>query len=152
VNPIGAPLAGNTGFTIEILFRPDGDGAAEQRFLHIQDEQEHRVLMETRVADQAWSLDTFLRTSDADKLTLLDRAKSQPTDRWYWAALVYDGETMSHYVNGTKQLEGPVAFAPMGPGRISLGVRLNRVYWFKGCIAEVRFARSAIPAGRLRRP
>jgi len=110
------------------------------------------VLMETRVGDGAWSLDTFLRTSDADKLTLLDRAQTQPADRWYWAALVYDGKTMSHYVNGAKQLEGEVAFTPMGPGRISLGVRQNRVYWFKGCIAEVRFARGAIPAARLRRP
>lgn len=146
------PIAGSSHFTIEILLRPDGDGPLEQRFLHIQDEQEHRVLMETRVGDQTWSLDTFLRTSDADKLTLLDRAKSQPTDRWYWAALVYDGKTMSHYVNGAKQLEGEVMFAPMVPGRISLGVRQNRIHWFKGCIAEVRFAAAAIPASRLRRP
>jgi hypothetical protein len=152
LNPIGAPVGGDPAFTIEILLRPDGDGPAEQRFLHIQDEREHRVLMETRVSDRAWSLDTFLRTSDADKLTLLDRTQTQPTDRWYWAALVYDGKTMSHYVNGTKQLEGEVAFVPTVEGTISLGVRLNRVYWYKGCIAEVRFASIAIPAARLRRP
>ncbi|HUQ10935.1 MAG TPA: LamG-like jellyroll fold domain-containing protein [Steroidobacteraceae bacterium] len=146
------PIAGLTNFTIEILLRPDGDGPPEQRFLHIQDPEEHRVLMETRVGEGTWSLDTFLRTSDADKLTLLDRAKSQRTDRWYWAALVYDGKTMSHYVDGVRQLEGLVAFAPMVPGRISLGVRQNRIHWFKGCIAEVRFAPEAIPATRLRRP
>src|SRR4051812_37827011 len=34
------PIAGWPQFTIEILFKPDGDGPAEQRFLHIQDEQE----------------------------------------------------------------------------------------------------------------
>lgn len=146
------PIEGRSKFTIEILFRPDGDGPPEQRFLHIQDEQEHRVLIETRVGDQSWSLDTFLRATDADKLTLLDRAKAQPTDRWYWAALVYDGKTMSHHINAAKQMEGEVAFPPMVKGRISLGVRQNRIHWFKGCIAEVRFTPVAIPAAKLQKP
>jgi hypothetical protein len=146
------PIAGLGKFTIEILFHPDGDGPAEQRFLHIQDELERRVLMETRVSeDHTWSLDTFLRATDADKLTLLDRAKSQPTDQWYWAALVYDGKTMRHYVNGEKQLEGEVTFTATGPGRISLGVRQNRIHWFKGCIARVRFSGSALEPAALRR-
>jgi hypothetical protein len=146
------PLRGLGQFTIEILFRPDGDGPAEQRFLHIQDEQERRVLIETRVADRSWSLDTFLRATDADKLTLLDRAKVQPTDRWYWAALAYDGTVMRHYVDARLQLEGKVAFPAMGAGRISLGVRQNRVHWFKGCIAEVRFTAGALAAESLQRP
>jgi hypothetical protein len=141
-----------SAFTIEILFHPDGDGPAEQRFLHIQDEQERRVLIETRVSeDRRWSLDTFLRASDADKLTLLDRARTQPTDRWYWAALVYDGRTMRHYVDGEKQLQGEVAFPPTGPGRISLGVRQNRIHWFKGCIAQVRISEEALLPAALRR-
>ena len=135
------PLAGWGQFTLEVLFKPDGDGPAEQRFLHIQDAQERRVLVETRVTPKrTWALDTFLRATDADKLTLLDHAKSQPTDAWYWAALVYDGRTMAHFVNGQKQLEGPVAFPAMGEGRISLGVRQNKAHWFKGCIAQVRFS------------
>lgn len=146
------PILGFPQFTIEVLLRPDGEGPAEQRFLHIQDDLEHRVLMETRAADQAWSLDTFLRSTDADKLTLLDRAKAQPAGRWYWAALVYDGKTMRHFVNGQKQLEGQVAFPPMTAGRISLGVRQNKVSWFKGCLAEVRFTPVAIPAEKLQRP
>jgi hypothetical protein len=145
------PIQGQGLFSIEILFRPDSDGPAEQRFLHIQDEQEKRVLIETRVADGAWSLDTFLRATDADKLTLLDRAKTSPANRWYWAALVYDGKTMSHYVQGKKELEGAVAFPPMGPGRISLGVRQNRIHWFKGCIAQVRFTPWALAPEALQR-
>jgi hypothetical protein len=147
------PLEGWQQFTIEVLFKPDGDGPAEQRFLHIQDAQERRLLIETRVtAQRTWALDTFLRATDADKLTLLDRARAQPTDAWYWAALVYDGRTMAHYVNGEKQLEGPVAFPAMGAGRVSLGVRQNRVHWFKGCIAQVRFSPQALAPASLRRP
>ncbi len=138
------PIQGWPKFTIEILFRPDADGPEEQRFLHIQDEDERRVLMETRVTSgQAWALDSFLHSSSTDRLTLLDRSKAQPTDRWYWAALVYDGQIMSHYVDGIKQLEGAVKFPPMSQGRISLGVRQNRIHWFKGCIAEVRFTAQA---------
>ena len=146
------PIEGWSRFTIEILFRPDGDGPPEQRFVHIQDDQERRALIETRLTDQrTWSLDTFLRATDTNKLALLDRAKSQPTDQWYWAALVYDGVTMSHYVNGIRQLEGAVTFPPTGPGRISLGVRQNQLHWFKGCIAQVRFSPSALAPDQLQR-
>jgi hypothetical protein len=138
------PIAGWPRFTIEVLFKPDGDGPEEQRFLHIQDEAQRRVLLETRVTrERTWALDTFLHASASDRLTLLDRAKVHPTDLWYRAALVYDGATMSHYVNGVKQLEGAVGFPPMSDGHISLGVRQNRVHWFKGCIAEVRFTAAA---------
>jgi hypothetical protein len=146
------PIQNWDRFTIEVLFKPDAGGPAEQRFLHIQDEQERRVLVETRVTGDTWSLDTFLRSTDADKLTLLDRTKVQPTDRWYWAALVYDGKTMSHYVDGIRQLEGAVTFPPTGPGGISLGVRQNKVHWFKGCIAEVRFNPAAVAPDGLQRP
>ncbi len=138
------PIEGWPQYTVEVLFRPDGDGPEEQRFLHIQDEQQRRLLIETRVTrDQSWALDTFLHASPEHRLTLLDRKMLQPTDRWYRAALVYDGKVMSHYVDGVKQLEGPVAMPPMNRGQISLGVRQNRVSWFKGCIAEVRFIASA---------
>jgi hypothetical protein len=65
--------------------------------------------------------------------------------------LVYDGTIMSHYVDGAKEQESAVAFGPMQAGRTSLGVRLNQVFWFKGCIAEVRFHSRAVPAARLQR-
>src|SRR5687768_1554980 len=41
------PIQGFSQFTIQVLMRPDGDGPAEQRFLHIQDGKEQRVLIET---------------------------------------------------------------------------------------------------------
>jgi hypothetical protein len=145
------PLAGWSAFTIEVRFRPDGTGREEQRFLHLEDELKHRVLIETRVtADKRWSLDTFLFQDADHKLTLLDRTRQHPTDRWYWVALVYDGARMSHYVNGVLELEGAVAFMPMSAGRASIGVRQNRVSWFKGAISEVRFTPAALPEAQLR--
>ena len=145
------PLAGWQAFTIEARFKPDGSGGEEQRFLHFEDSLKHRVLMETRVTpDKRWALDTFLFQDAEHRLTLLDRTRLHPTDRWYWVALVYDGKKMSHYVNGVLELEGDVTFMPMAEGRTSIGVRQNRVSWFKGAISEVRFTRSALPAARLR--
>ena len=138
------PILGWPQYTVEVLIKPDGDGPVEQRYLHIQDEHERRLLLETRVTPQkSWALDTFLHASPEHKLTQLDMNLLQPTDRWYWTSLVYDGKAMSQYVDGVKLLEGPVAVPPMTEGKISLGVRQNRVSWFKGCIAEVRFVPSA---------
>jgi hypothetical protein len=145
------PLAGWSAFTIEVRFKPDGSGGEEQRFLHLEDDLKHRVLMETRVHDRQWSLDTFLFQDAEHRLTLLDRTRLHPTDRWCWVALVYDGAKMSHYVNGELELAGEVAFSPMTTGRSSIGVRQNRVSWFKGAIAEVRFTPTALSADRLRR-
>ena len=145
------PVAGWSAFTIEVRFKPDGSGSEEQRFLHLEDELKHRVLMETRVRDRQWSLDTFLFQDADHRLTLLDRTKLHPTDRWFWVALVYDGSKMSSFVNGELELAGEVQFAPMTKGRSSIGVRQNRVSWFKGAIAEVRFTPAVLPADRLQR-
>jgi hypothetical protein len=145
------PLADWRAFTLEVRFKPDGTGGAEQRFLHIEDARKQRVLVETRVTpDKQWALDTFLYQDAGHKLTLLDRARLHATDRWYWVALVYDGRKMSHYVDGVLELEGEVEFAPMTTGRTSLGMRQNLVSWFKGSIAEARFTPAALPASQLR--
>ena len=91
------PIEGWSAFTIEVRFRPDGTGGEEQRFLHIEDGRKQRVLLETRVTpDKQWALDTFLFQDASNRLTLLDRARLHPTDRWYWVALVYDGKRISH--------------------------------------------------------
>ena len=43
------PLAGSESFTIEVLFKPATDGPEAQRFIHLQDEAEWRVMVEIRV-------------------------------------------------------------------------------------------------------
>ena len=58
---------------------------------------------------------------------------------------------MSDYVNGVKELAAEVSFGPLLPGKVSLGVRQTKVYWFKGLIREVRFTPEAIDPDRLER-
>ena len=38
-----------------------------------------------------------------------------------------------------------VAFKPQGPGRASVGVRMNKVNYFHGAVAKARFTPSALP-------
>jgi hypothetical protein len=138
-------------FTIEVLFQPLAGGAEEQRFLHIEEETTgNRALIELRTLPSAsFALDTFLRHGQAS-LTLLDRTLEHPVSQWHVASLSFDGRTMKHYVDGVLEAAGEVAFKPLGRGRTSIGVRQNRVSWFKGAIAEVRFTPAALPAARLR--
>jgi hypothetical protein len=147
------PIAGWSNFTIEALIKPRSGGTAEQRFLHIEDVRAARVLLELRiVSPQEWALDTFLFDSPTSRLTLLDRTKLHSTDEWHWVALTYDGTTMTQYVDGVRELEGPVAFRAMSPGKMSLGVRLNKVSWYQGCMREIRYTPRALAAPELQKP
>lgn len=147
------PIAGWKSFTIEILFLPDADGMPEQRFLHLQDEKGRRLLIELRLLPEGpWSLDTFLYSDAGNRMTLFDRKKAHPCGRWYWAALTYADGKMTHFVDGVKESEGEIQFEPMlATGRTSLGVRQNKVSWFKGAIQEVRFTPQVLSAEKLQR-
>ena len=59
---VGAhPLAGAKRFTAELIFRPDPFGAQEQRFLHLDTDDDNRILLETRLlGNDTWFLDTFI--------------------------------------------------------------------------------------------
>ena len=138
------PLAGATTFTIEALIRPDG-GAFEQRWLHLAADggegtpaANTRILFELRVKGDEWYLDAYARGAGY-ALTLIDPAKRHKVGRWYHVAQTYDGTTYRAYVDGVLQAEGPLAFTPQGSGRSSVGVRNNRVNYFKGAIREARF-------------
>lgn len=139
------PLAGANAFTIEAWFRPDADGPAEQRWLHVEDLEnvESRAMLETRVSKDLWFLDTFLKSGE-NRLPLYAENFKHPTGRWYHVALVYDGAEMRHYVDGKLELSGKIAMKPFGRGRVSIGVRQNKVFWFKGAVRKVRFSRAAL--------
>lgn len=146
------PMEGWSEFTLEVLFRPDAGGLPEQRFLHLQEEgSENRILIETRLTDDGrWFLDTYIKSGDADQ-TLLAKGFFHPVGKWHPAALVFDGKEMRHYVNGVLELSGPLRFAPPRKGLTSIGVRANRVFWFKGAIREIRMTPRALgPADFLR--
>ena len=147
------PLVGLGRFTVEALFRPSADGPTEQRFLHFEEaETGNRMLLETRLQpDGRWCLDTFLRHGEAS-LTLIDRSLLHPSGGWHTVALTFDGETMTHYVDGARELSGAVAFKPLAQGRTSIGVRQNRVSWFKGRIRLIRITSDVVPPSRLLKP
>jgi hypothetical protein len=109
-------------------------------------------MIETRLDGHGgWWLDTFLGDTGHPGQALIDPKHAHPTNRWYWAALTYDGKHMVHFINGEKELEADFKFGPMTAGQISLGVRQNKVYWFKGGIREVRFHPTALAPAALQR-
>lgn len=138
------PIEGFSTFTIEAIFRPDFGGAKEQRWFHIeQTELESRVLLETRLVGDEWFVDTFMKSGE-NRLPLLAENFKHKLGEWYHVALVYDGKEMSHYVNGKFEMSGKIDFKPMKKGKTSLGVRQNKVYWFKGAIRKVKFTNKAL--------
>jgi hypothetical protein len=141
------PIAGATAFTIEAVFRPDAGGTFEQRWFHIQDAaQDNRVLLEIRLTGDEWFLDTFIKSGD-HKLTLYSEKFKHKTGAWYHVALTFDGVTMRHFVDGQEELSGPLAIEPLGAGSTSIGVRINRVFWFKGAVRAARFTPRALSPG-----
>jgi hypothetical protein len=146
------PLAGTKTFTFEAVFRPDG-GKFEQRWFHLASDeppaasppQNTRILFEVRVVEgDRWYLDAFARGPGYNQ-ALMFPEKLHRTACWYHVAQTYDGRTYRSYVNGVLQGEKEMAFQPQGQGRSSVGVRINRVDWFKGAVREARFTFRALP-------
>lgn len=141
------PVAGARAFTIEAVIRPDAGGLEEQRWMHIQETSaDNRIMLETRLHGDEWFLDTFIKNGPKpeDGRTLFDEPFKHPVGRWYHVALVYDGALMRNYVDGREELSGPLTVGPLAEGRTSVGVRQNRVYWFKGAISRARFTPRAL--------
>jgi hypothetical protein len=146
------PLAGAKQFTAEVIFRPDADGPAEQRFFHMQEnDSENRILFETRLREGKWFLDTFIQSGEAGA-TLFAEKFQHPLGKWYHAAIVVDGKEMRAYVNGQLEMSTPLAFEPQKAGKTSLGVRINKVFWFKGAIRGVRFTRRVMEPKEFLKP
>ncbi len=143
------PLAGAARFTFEALFRPDG-GAFEQRWFHLESgagsdptaKTGSRMLFEIRVEGNDWYLDTFV-LGPGYRQPLIVPEKRFPLGRWYHVAQSYDGTTYRAYVNGVLQAEAMLAFTPQGPGRASVGMRMNKVSPFRGAVRAAAFTRGA---------
>ncbi len=147
------PLAGAREFTLEIIFHPDAEGAAAQRFLHLQqDGSDYRILIETRLTDDnKWYLDTYIKNKKGEK-TLYDKLETHPVGRWHNATLIFDGHEMRHYVNGVKEISKKLEFSPLDEGKTSIGVRMNQVHWFKGAIRKIRFTPQVLGPEEFLRP
>ncbi|MCW4462653.1 LamG domain-containing protein [Sphingomonas sp. BT-65] len=141
------PLAGAARFTFEALFRPDG-GAFEQRWFHLESGEDPdptaktgtRMLFEIRVVEREWYLDTFI-LGPGYRQPLIVPEKRFPVGRWHHVAQSYDGTTYCAFVNGALQAEAALAFTPQGPGRASVGMRMNKVSPFRGAVRQVAFTR-----------
>ena len=143
------PLAGADTFTWEAIFRPDG-GATEQRWFHLNEQDpatgldtDNRMLFEIRVAGDKWFLDSYSQSGSASK-ALMNRTALHPLGAWHHVAAVYDGREFSNYVDGVREGAAEVQLAPQGQGRSSVGVRINKVFYFKGAVHQARFTRRAL--------
>ena len=151
------PLVGAKTFTIEAIFRPEG-GDFQQRWMHIAEtdpatgldansggtsDNNPRFMFEVRVVKNQWYLDAFVNSKAGNK-ALAFPEKLHPVGPWYAVEQTYDGKTYRAYVNGVLEGEGDVAFTPHGPGHMMVGVRINRVNYFKGSVAEARFTDHAL--------
>ena len=139
------PIKGLNSFTVEVYFKPETKGAKAQRFLHLGSIDDDRLLFETRLTDDGqWYLDTYIKSGDSD--CVLKSAKFlHPLNEWYHLALVVENGKMKNYVNGTLELEGIVNnFKPISDGQTSIGVRQNKVHWFKGEIGWVKVSPKAL--------
>jgi hypothetical protein len=139
------PLSGAGEFTAEVIFRPAAGGSPEQRFLHLQEDgSKDRILFEIRItADDRWFLDTYIKSA-GEGYTLFAKQHPHPLGPWYHAALVVEGGTMRHYVNGDLEISRAIQYRAQATGRTSIGVRINEVSWFRGAIREARFTPRAL--------
>jgi len=144
------PLAGARTFTMEMIFRPDAGGGEEQRFFHLQEMDPQtgrptatRLLFELRIVEGRWCLDGVAYSGTQSKV-LIDRTKLHSLGAWHHAALVYDGRELRDYVDGVLQGSAAVELATQGPGRTSIGTRLDRRSFFKGAIFEARMTPRAL--------
>jgi Concanavalin A-like lectin/glucanases superfamily len=151
------PLAGAKTFTWEVIFRPDG-GQREQRWFHLseQDPQtgadtDNRMLFEIRVVDDQWYLDSYIQSGPESK-ALMNRNALHPLKAWYHVASVYDGQEFRNYVNGVQEGSAQLRLAPQGPGHTSVGVRINKVFYFNGAVHLARFTRKALSPSEFLQP
>jgi hypothetical protein len=145
------PLAGASAYTWEVIFRPDADGPAAQRFFHLQEQDpqtgkdtNNRMLFEIRIVDGQWCLDSFASSNESNR-TLLNCKLLHPLGRWYRVTAVYDGKELRNYVDDELEGSGELKLVPQFPGRTSVGVRINKVYWFKGAVLMARMTKRALP-------
>jgi hypothetical protein len=138
------PLAGAEEFSIEVIFKPYPGGLEEQRFIHMEQDNDNRALIELRSAsDNMWFLDTFIK-SGSSGTTLYAEDFLHSASEWWHACLVYKDDTMRHYVNGSEELKGYIPFQPVSSGKTSLGVRQNLVSWYKGIIKILKITHRAL--------
>lgn len=131
------PLQSLQEFTVEMIFNPDVTGSFEQRILHIGESKADRMLLEIRAVNSNWYFDGYA-CSGTNKKALIDEKLVHPLGKWYHVAFVVTPNSLTTYVNGKQELEESFSFLPIKTGQTSIGVRINKLNWFKGAIYKIR--------------
>jgi hypothetical protein len=160
------PVAGYAKWTAEVIFRPDAGGAQAQRWFHMQANGSDRVLFELRNNGTTWFLVSFVQ-SGANYARAYAVGFPHAVGAWYHAAIVVDGTSMKHYINGVYENAGPcstptvptaegcattemlaapypLAYQPIGAGGTSFGCRYTQEAFMKGAIRLARFTPRAL--------
>jgi hypothetical protein len=103
----------------------------------------NRMLFEIRIRDGQWCLDSFASSGESNR-TLLNCKMLHALGKWYRVTAVYDGKEMRNYVDGELQGAGPLELKPQFAGRTSAGVRINKVFYFKGALLMARMTPRAL--------
>ncbi len=145
------PILGLEQFTVEAIFKPESGGQFEQRFLHLGLMQEDRLLLEIRATEEKqWYYDAFIATGKSS-LALVDKEKLHPLDNWHHVAFVINKGYLVSYVNGIEELNGKTDITPMKSGQASIGVRQNKISWFRGAIYNIKITPTALSPGNFSR-
>jgi hypothetical protein len=103
-----------------------------------------RVMLETRLTPEGyWYVDAFVQSGEV-KIAMIDSTKLHPLGEWYNVALVNKKGKLEVFINGKTEFRKKIPFAPFTDGRTSLGVRQNKVYWYKGAFYKIRITPKAI--------
>jgi hypothetical protein len=139
-----SPLQNLSDFTIEVIMRPDTGGLKAQRFLHMGEMNGDRVMFETRLTnDGQWYLDAYVKSIEASVI-MIDSTKLHPLGEWYNFTLVNKNGALEVFLNGTSEFIEKIPFSAFSEGKTSVGVRQNKVSWYKGAIYQVRITPKAL--------
>jgi len=148
------PIQGMQAFTIEALVFPEFTGVSDVRLIHVGDANANnpRVVMEMRsdVSGNWHALAVF--NWNRTNTTIEDTNNIHPSGQWYWLTITYDGQIARVYVNGVLENSRNLTFGSVAAASVSLGARPTGPFYYPGCMRDVKFFGSALPASQLDRP
>ncbi len=131
------PVANAEAFTLEVVFMPYAGGETEQRFVHVQQDDNNRMLVELRSYGTQWFLDTFIKSGSSNRALYAEDFK-HPNESWHHAAMVYENGRMWHYVDGEFEMDSTMNYTKQTHGKTSFGMRQNFRSYYKGAIRLLR--------------
>ena len=167
------PLENLSTWTLEAMARFDAGGELQPRWVHLGEtdpatglnvklsdptkptsDGNARFTFEGRIKDGNIWFESFCAgpTPDGKSYSnaLIDPAKTHPLGQWVAVSQTYDGKVHRAYVNGVLEQEKPMDnYIVQKKGRAGIGMRQNRIYYFKGLFKTLRYAPVALSPDQL---